>query len=175
MDIRLLEKGSLDDVDDDTLTTLTDMGWLVPEQKEDWQVMLGGVVLRCTGRAAKVKCGTADGTLTSCVAVNQTPKEDGQSNFGCRDIEYIRLGESAAAVKLEGSYVLFLADGIVEYEGDFFAADQLSQETLDWLERYNSMPEEAQRSTSMVPPDLIVNRGTDRAVAEETAETAAKD
>ena len=51
----------------------------------------------------------------------------------------------------------------MEYEGRFFAADQLSPETL---ENYNSLPEEGQRSISMVPHDLIGDDGLegDRAV-----------
>ena len=86
--------------------------------------------------------------------------------FGYRDIDYIYLDEKAAAVKLGGSYILFLADGTVEYEGRFFVADQLSPETLEWLEYYNSLPEEGQRSISMVPHDLIGYIGLegDRAV-----------
>lgn len=47
----------------------------------------------------------------------------------------------------------------MEYEGRFFAADQLSPETLEWLENYNSLPEEGQRSISMVPHDLIGDDG----------------
>ncbi|MCD7909749.1 MAG: YobA family protein [Clostridium sp.] len=169
LDIRLLEKGSLEDVDADTLTVLTEMGWLEPERDEDWQVVLGGVLLRSTGREAKAGGGKPDGTLSSSVAVNQTPEVEGQSNFGFRDIAYIRLGENAAAVKLDGRYILFLADGTVEYEGDFYQEDQLSQETLDWLEYYNSLPEEIQRSISMVPADLIADNGAAGKRADETA------
>lgn len=166
LDIRLLEEGSLEDVDADTLASLTEMGWLEPEQEKDKQVVLGGVLLRSTGRTAKISCGTPDGTLGSSVAFNRTPTEEGQSNFGYRDIDYIYLDENAAAVKLGGSYILFLADGTVEYEGRFFAADQLSPETLEWLENYNSLPEEGQRSISVVPHDLIGDDGLegDRAV-----------
>lgn len=166
LDIRLLEEGSLEDVDADTLALLTEMGWLEPEQEKDKQVVLGGVLLHSTGRTARVSCGTPDGALASSVAFNRTPTEEGQSNFGYRDIDYIYLDENAAAVKLGGSYILFLADGTVEYEGRFFAADQLSPETLEWLEYYNSLPEEGQRSISMVPHDLIGDIGLegDRAV-----------
>lgn len=79
LDIRLLEKGSLEDVDADTLASLTEMGWLEPEQEKDKQVVLGGVLLRSTGRTAKISCGTPDGTLGSSVAFNRTPTEEGQS------------------------------------------------------------------------------------------------
>lgn len=45
----------------------------------------------------------------------------------------------------------------VEYEGEFYLKSELSENTLNWLEYYNTMPEEEQRKINMVPHDLIRN------------------
>lgn len=34
-------------------------------------------------------------------------------------------------------------------------ADGLSEETLDWLDWYNALPEEEQQAVSSLPPDLL--------------------
>ena len=38
-------------------------------------------------------------------------------------------------------------------------ADGLSEETLEWLDWYNSLPEEQQLAISAVPPDLLEESG----------------
>ncbi len=38
-------------------------------------------------------------------------------------------------------------------------ADGLSEETLDWLDWYNALPEEQQRAVSSLPPDLLEQSG----------------
>ena len=50
-------------------------------------------------------------------------------------------------------------------------ADGLSEETLDWLDWYNALPEEQQRAVSSLPPDLLEQSGlaqTEDAEAEES-------
>lgn len=42
----------------------------------------------------------------------------------------------------------------VEFHGDTFNVSELSPETIDWLEWYNSLPEEDQLKVSSVPADL---------------------
>ena len=50
-------------------------------------------------------------------------------------------------------------------------ADGLSEETLDWLDLYNALPEEQQRAVSSLPPDLLEQSGlaqTEDAEAEDS-------
>ena len=50
-------------------------------------------------------------------------------------------------------------------------ADGLSEETLDWLDWYNALPEEQQRAVSSLPPDLLEQSGlaqTEAAEAEDS-------
>ena len=50
-------------------------------------------------------------------------------------------------------------------------ADGLSEETLDWLDSYNALPEEQQRAVSSLPPDLLEQSGlaqTEDAEAEDS-------
>ena len=50
-------------------------------------------------------------------------------------------------------------------------ADGLSEETLDWLDWYNALPEEQQRAVSSLPPDLLEQSGlaqTEDAQAEDS-------
>ena len=50
-------------------------------------------------------------------------------------------------------------------------ADGLSEETLDWLDWYNALPEEQQRAVSSLPPDLLEQGGlaqTEDAEAEDS-------
>lgn len=49
--------------------------------------------------------------------------------------------------------------GTVQFHGQAFQRDQLSQETLDWLDWYLALPEEQQLAVSYVPAEL--NRGRD--------------
>lgn len=168
LDIRLLEEGSLEDVDADTLASLTEMGWLEPEQEKDKQVVLGGVLLRSTGRTAKISCGTPDGTLGSSVAFNRTRRRRA-SNFGHRDIDYIYLDENAAAVKLGGSYILFLADGTVEYEADFCRGPVIAGNS-GMAGELQQPARGGQRSISMVPSDLIGDDGLEETGGGDSAE-----
>ncbi|MDE6590392.1 MAG: hypothetical protein K2K53_08655, partial [Oscillospiraceae bacterium] len=50
------------------------------------------------------------------------------------------------------------ADGTVTYHGRTYNRADLSQETLDWLDWYLSLPEAEQLAISMVPPELISNK-----------------
>ena len=50
-------------------------------------------------------------------------------------------------------------------------ADGLSEETLDWLDWNNALPEEQQRAVSSLPPDLLEQSGlaqTEDAEAEDS-------
>lgn len=59
----------------------------------------------------------------------------------------------------------------VRFGDHWVDADGLSEETLDWLDWYNALPEEQQRAVSSLPPDLLEQSGlaqTEDAEAEDS-------
>lgn len=59
----------------------------------------------------------------------------------------------------------------VRFGDRWVEADGLSEETLDWLDWYNALPEEQQRAVSSLPPDLLEQSGlaqTEDAEAEDS-------
>lgn len=49
------------------------------------------------------------------------------------------------------------SDGTVEFNGQLFSKSDLTEETLEWLEWYNSLSPEEQLSVSSIPADLYTN------------------
>lgn len=137
-------------------------------------VYLGGACLTDTGRRAVgpdhlpiAADASWDGTLTSQAPSGKIPDQDGQASFSCQNAPYLILAEGAAAVKLDGQYRLFLAENMVEYEGIFKKKDEVSEDTLEWLDFYYSMPEADRLAISMVPSEFSSDIGP--AVAMETS------
>ena len=59
----------------------------------------------------------------------------------------------------------------VRFGDGWVDADGLSEETLDWVDWYNALPEEQQRAVSSLPPDLLEQSGlaqTEDAEAEDS-------
>lgn len=58
---------------------------------------------------------------------------------------------------------------VIEFNGKHFNTEDLSKETLEWLEWYNSLSPEDQLAVSSVPTDLYDydNSGTVDAIANE--------
>ena len=108
-----------------------------------------------TGRKAILTCGTADGNITSVTAPNQEPSENGQANFGSVGADYVSAAEHAMAVEIDGIYILFLTPGWTEYQGQYFSEEELSPDTLEWLDNYYSLSEEEQLAISYIPAELI--------------------
>ena len=48
---------------------------------------------------------------------------------------------------------------VVEFHGQLFNQSDLSEETLEWLEWYNSLSPEEQLAVSSIPADLYTNDG----------------
>lgn len=46
-------------------------------------------------------------------------------------------------------------DGVVAFHGQLIDRSALSEETLEWLEQYNSLPAEEQLAVSFIPSDLL--------------------
>ncbi|MCD2491657.1 hypothetical protein LQE92_03335 [Lacrimispora sp. NSJ-141] len=60
----------------------------------------------------------------------------------------------------------------VVYMGRGLPVSKLSDETLEWLERFNQMPEEAQLAIDYVPHDIcsLINEGSESPEALETTD-----
>lgn len=141
-------------------------------------VRLNGVCLTDTGRKATgpdhlpIAADTPwDGLLTSQAPSGKIPDQDGQASFSCQDVPYLILAEGAAAIKLDGQYRLFLAEDMVEYEGIFKKKEEVSEDTLEWLNFYYSMPEADRLAISMVPSEFSSDIGP-AAAMETSSETA---
>lgn len=68
--------------------------------------------------------------------------------------------------------IITLEDREVRFGDRMVDADGLSEETLEWLDWYNSLPEEQQLAISAVPPDLLEESGL---VKTEDAEVSAQE
>lgn len=191
--LKRTEKGSLKDIDQSTLDYLEERGWIEqsgegrigkesPQNKEQLLYVEDRLYIG-TGRPAAPSCGTADGRISEVLRPEERPGKNGQANFGSVGTSFIYLDDGALAVLMEDAaememaavgnqtgndYQLFLSDDTVEYNGRFFKKADLSQNTIEWLEFYNSLPEEGRLSMSMVPPDLIEHQQPEDSAVEET-------
>lgn len=111
-------------------------------------------LMSSAGRTAVVTCGTADGTIESQVPADEYPSENGQANFDCQGASYISLSDGAAALELNGDYILFLADDVVEYEGIYKKKSEVSEDTLKWLNFYHSLSEADRNAVNMIPSEF---------------------
>lgn len=155
----LLRKGRRDAVDPDTLASLMEMGQIAKEPLSP-MFYARDTLFISTGRTASPTCGTEDGSFSSVIDSLKVPSENGQSNFGNKGDGYISLWDGAMAVRDGDHYTLFLANGMLEYEGRFFRQSDLSEDTVAWLESYNNLPEEGRKSISYVPYDLMPEDNT---------------
>ena len=55
---------------------------------------------------------------------------------------------------------------VVEFHGQLFNKSDLSEETLEWLEWYNSLSPEEQLAVSSIPADLYTNDGAGSTIAD---------
>ena len=64
----------------------------------------------------------------------------------------------------DGKYFLYshmedAENETVEFEGQLFNKSDLSEETLEWLEWYNSIPPEKQLAVNSIPAELYTDDG----------------
>lgn len=157
--------------------------WLQEEMKNlQWDVipmvMVEGFYYYSTGEEANVVLGdeAADGEITSTVDGTQIPTENNQSNFG-EGFPYRYGEEGTLEIKMNGKWMIFQhreGDGAQVRFGDrWIDADGLSEETLEWLTWYNSLPEEEQLAVSYIPPEVYERLGfTDDGTEDANASTA---
>ena len=107
------------------------------------------------------------------------PKENDQSNFG-KGYPYRYYNEDMLEISIGEDWNLFedrSGDGsTIRYLDRWYSRSDLSEETIEWLEWYNSLPEEEQLAVSSVPYDLYDLAGygnvSGRTVETEDAEPA---
>lgn len=101
------------------------------------------------------------GEIKSKVRASQKPTENFQANddiVGAKVYQY----ENDIVVFTDGQYFLYTnlenaENETVEFEGQFFNKSDLSEETLQWLQWYNSLPPEKQLTVSSIPPELCTD------------------
>lgn len=114
-----------------------------------------------------------DGSITELVPESERPGQNGQANFSCMGSPYLILSDGAAALELEGQYILFLAEDTVEYEGIYKKKNQVSEDTLEWLNFYYSLTAQERLALSMIPSEFVTEARTAAiASAVETSSSA---
>ena len=140
-------------------------------------VMVDGKLYYDTGKESTVsaRCGVMDGEITSTVDGSEIPTKDNQSNFGT-GFEYQYGADNTIEIFMNEKWIVFeQREGTgnqVRFGDRMVDADGLSEETLEWLDWYNSLPEEQQLAISAVPPDLLEESGL---VKTEDAEVSAQE
>lgn len=122
-------------------------------------VMVGDRYYYDTGRVI-TRTGTntdTDGEIVSAVNAWERPQENDQSNFGA-GYRY-RYGEDdTIEVYIDEKWAVFehrSGDGSqIRYLDRWYSRGDLSDETIEWLEWYNGLPEEEQLAVDHVPHDL---------------------
>ncbi|MCD8082445.1 MAG: hypothetical protein LUE86_02685 [Clostridiales bacterium] len=118
-------------------------------------IYVGGVCLSSAGRKAIVSpSADADGQITEVLSSEEKPSADGQANFDCLGVSYTLLADGAASLELADGDILFLADDTVEYEGIYKKKKDLSDDTLTWLDFYDSLSEDERLALSIVPSEF---------------------
>ena len=151
------------------------------EETHEWDkipmVMVDGKLYYDTGKESTIsgRCGVMDGEITSTVDGSEIPTKDNQSNFGT-GFEYQYGADNTIEIFMNEKWIVFEqregAGNQVRYGDRMVDAEGLSKETLEWLDWYNSLPEEQQLAVSFVPSDLIEETGP---VKTEDAEVPAQE
>lgn len=132
-------------------------------------VMVEGTVYCDTGRRSEAaRCGMMDGEITSEVERSEEPEEDNQSNFGT-GFGYQYGADGTIEVLYEDEWCIFeRRDELVWYEGQVLSRSEVSDETVEWLEWYDSLTREEQLAVSAVPQEFaeLMTTGAEDAEAE---------
>lgn len=117
-------------------------------------VYLEETCLSATGRKAHLNGKHATLSITHIVGSSERPSKNGEANFSCLGAPCILLHDGAVAVRLNGQYMLFLADDTIEYEGIYKKKKDVSKDTLKWLHFYDSLSEAERNAINMIPSEL---------------------
>lgn len=134
-------------------------------------VMVNGELYLDTGHEASSerKCGTMDGEITSAVDGTEKPTKDNQSNFGTGYGYQYGSHEGLIEIYMNDKWWVFATEKAlassqimietnetetITFQNKVFIKSELSEETLEWLENYNSLSEEEQLAISYIPAEL---------------------
>ena len=146
-----------------------DVAEMLETPNKPLMVMVDGTVYCDSGRRSDAaRCGMMDGEITSEVDRAEEPTEDGQSNFGT-GFGYQYGPNSTIEILYEDEWCIFeRRDELVWYEGEVLSREVVSDETVKWLEWYDSLTREEQLAISATPPEFaeIMRAETEDAEAE---------
>lgn len=125
--------------------------------------------LSATGRKAHLNGKHATLSITHIVGNSERPSKNGEANFSCLGAPCILLHDGAVAVRLNGQYMLFLADDTIEYEGIYKKKKDVSKDTLKWLHFYDSLSEAERNALNMIPSELADELPPERFTMETAA------
>lgn len=130
-------------------------------------VMVDGELYLDTGHESTVKgrCGLMDGEITSTVDGSEKPTENNQSNFGIGFGYQYGSQEGTIEIYMNEKWWIYATEEVrqelqfptentVSFHDKTFNKSDLSQETLEWLDWYNSLTEEEQLSIDHIPSNL---------------------
>ncbi len=131
-----------------------------PEWDKIPMVMVDGKLYYDTGKESEIKdrCAMMDGEISSRVEGTEVPAADDQSNFGT-GYGYQYGADDTIELLINGKWIVFeyrAGDGSQVRFGDrWIDRDSLSEETLEWLDWYNSLSEIDQLAVSAIPAELL--------------------
>ncbi len=146
-------------------------GLSVSESSEQTQydvipmVMVGGRLYYDTGKEStlEARCGLPDGTIDSTVEEFEIPTQDDQSNFGTGFEYQYGADDDTLEISIDGKWIVFEhREGTgrqVRFGDKMVDEGALSEETLEWLDWFNSLPEMEQLAISAIPEDLLEAAG----------------
>lgn len=141
-------------------------------------VMVNGKLYYDTGKESTItrRCGNMDGEITSTVDGTEIPYENNQSNFGY-GYGYQYGSDDTIDVYINDKWFVFEYSkgngNKLRFMDKWYNEDDLSDETLEWLNWYYGLLEEEQLSIDSIPPELIDGIGfakTEDADTEATTE-----
>lgn len=150
-------------------------------------VMVNGELYMDTGHESTVeaRCGMMDGEITSTVDRTEEPTKDNESNFGIGYGYQYGSQEGLIEIYMNDKWFVFATEKAlassqmmmktnetetITFHDKTYNKCDLSEETIEWLENYNSLSEEEQLAISYIPTELYELCGYP--TAEETEASA---
>ena len=118
------------------------------EEENKWDkipmVMVDGKLYYDTGNESAIdgRCGNMDGEIISTVDGSETPTENDQSNFGT-GFGYQYGTEDTIEIFINEKWIVFEhrsgSGEQIKFGDKMIDADSLSEQTIEWLDWYNSL------------------------------------
>ena len=115
-------------------------------------IMINDILYRSTDLESKNDDPIIDGRTDSLVEPDSLPYLNYQSNIA-DNLEYHIVDKGIVDVKVDGKWIIFIAD-ILYYEDKTYFPSNLSDDTIIWLDWYNSLKDDEKLAVSYVPSEL---------------------